>query len=534
MKYNLNEEQKLAVISSDKKILCLAGAGTGKTTTMLMRISHLVEQGVNPESILVLTFTNAAAFEMKDRYKRDHLDMVSPNFRTFHSFCYYLLSNDSDIRHHLGYMSTPSIIDEDEFKSLCREAQSATGIKKSLQSLQKSQKNPEDKYSYTILQKYVTKMLKKKNLITFDALCSNVCELFTNDSPLIQKYKNKYQYVFVDEFQDTDIIQYNFIKSFGNSYLFVVGDALQAIYGFRGADSSIIKQLSNDSSWTTIKLKWNYRSSPNICEFANQHSIHADSNYRVVIESGLPESPDIVDLQQVSSDISFNDCISYCIQDISSRKGDSAILCRTNREVESIKHLLDAYNVKYDSNKKSTDILYALKSAIDNDTLLNWLSGSLSNEQYSIYLRLSSLEDSYSLINFLEDFIHVPSIAVKWNLVHSIRTICKQSNLSIIERCNQLLEFLHCSELQLDELQCTSMKSAINHIIDLYDEIEDLDCSIYVGTIHSVKGLEYDNVYVLGVNNHVFSLNNEENKNLYYVAITRAKQHLVVFERSLN
>lgn len=536
MKYRLNEDQLSAVLSDDKKLLCLAGAGTGKTTTMLARISHLVEQDVDPHSILVLTFTNAAAFEMKDRYMRDHSASPTPEFRTFHSFCYHILATDNLVRTSLGYSTVPSIADDNERKRIQKESQNITGIKTSIESLQKKKiKSKDDIFNLNILTKASRRLMKKQNLITFDDLCTRICTLFQEDSSLIQKYKEKYHYIFVDEFQDTDSVQYEFVKSFSNSSLFVVGDALQAIYAFRGADSSIIKELSMSPEWTTVKLYKNYRSTSTICEFANRHSTHADETYRIDIQSGKDIEGDPVvckSMTAIQGYARFNiDLLSFCSQDALKQSGTTAILCRTNREVESIKYFFDKSNIEYKTRKDQDDIIHVLKSVKSNNYFISWLASYLNSEQYASYLRLSALKNNYNLKDFLQDFGHLESIDIRWRLPYLLRQICKQTSSTILERCKKILELIRYRGLNLDEFTCTSMTSAIDYILDQYENKEKADANIYIGTIHSVKGLEFDNVYVLGVNSEAFKLDNEENLNLYYVAITRAKSHLVVFER---
>jgi len=535
----LNTQQQSAVYCNDHRILCLAGAGTGKTTTMLSRISHLVKLGIDPSSILVLTFTNAAAFEMKDRYKRLHSVSKMPEFRTFHSFCYLLLSSDESIRRELGYFSTPSIADPAIRKRIIQEAGTITNIKSSIESLSKKKTlTTKERYEYDLLVKTEQKLMKKKNTITFDALSRSICELFSSNSPIVEPYKEKYKYIFVDEFQDTDVTQYKFIESFTNSDIFVVGDALQAIYGFRGADSSIIKKLSTNPEWTTIKLTENYRSSKNICMFANQHSGHANASFRVPIYSEKTGE----DVICISNDnfISFGsvdiDTSRYCIKDAVTREGSTAILCRTNSEVRYIQQDLEKANIVYRSGKHYVDVENVLNSVGDNEHLIDWLSSFLNSDRYADYIRASTLATSqgrtYTVIDFLHDFGNSSSIASRWDLVKCIRRICKEKHRSVFDRCRDILSVIECDYIELDENRCVDMKSAIQYIHELFTSKDDKPgTDIYVGTIHSVKGLEFDNVYVVGVKGPNFQLKNEENLNLYYVAITRAKNHLVVFEK---
>lgn len=282
---SLNEQQQKAVDLNADKILCLAGAGTGKTFCMLSRISRLVDDGADPSSILVLTFTNAAAFEMRERYKRNHSERVVPEFRTFHSFCYSIISRDGNVREALGYTKVPKIATDAELHRIETLAKEKCGTKLSNDKIKgKVPLTPKEQFELDVYNKCVDKILKSSGLITFNILCYDVCDLFVTDHESILDYKERYKYLFVDEFQDTDPRQYDFITSFKDSSLFVVGDALQAIYSFRGADSSIIMGLANSSDWQTVKLFKNYRSTEEICDFANSNSNYADDSYRIEIE----------------------------------------------------------------------------------------------------------------------------------------------------------------------------------------------------------------------------------------------------------
>ena len=538
----MNEEQLEAVMSNERKILCLAGAGTGKTTCMLERIDRLVHKKVNPLSILVLTFTNAAAFEMQDRYCRDHSSKLVPTFRTFHSFCYYVLATNIEVRRLLGYSNIPQIADEFDLKEIYRQAQTKTGIRYSFDSLMKKPaKSKNEEFEYVTLKKMIDKELIGRNLITFDKLCTEICNLFVSDHDAIQQYKQQYEYIFVDEFQDTDATQYDFITSFTSARLFVVGDALQAIYGFRGADSSIIKSLAVDPSWYTIKLYRNYRSSSRICTFANLNSTYADDSFRVAIESSSNDDTDFPVVEWFFTDRSYLSSVSSivldsCFEYIHNHPGSAAVLCRTNKEVDAVQKYCDAANIHYETNKNDTDMLNVLISAGDNDYLMRWLSSYLDTDKYAKYIRVRTLAIDnnvvYDLSSFLNDFKQIPAIDNRWMLVKFIRNICMQQDLSEIQRGQRILNVFGYPNIMLDETHCTTMRNTLDYLIELYQQgIETTSSTLHIGTIHSVKGLEFDNVCILGVDGASFKLDNEENKNLYYVAITRAKKHLMVFRK---
>ena len=211
----LNSEQREVVNANDNRIVCLAGAGSGKTYTLIHRIARLVNDGVNPSSILCLTFTNAAAFEMKKRYK----DLIAeansahiPDFYTFHAFCYKLLSENYGICKELGYSEIPKIITPEQENQLSIEIVLRCGIK-----LPKAvlcgikQPTPKQKFDYDVYVKKYNDTLLQNNQITFDSLCYKICELFVSDNDLVSRYKNKYTNIFVDEYQDTDDRQSSFV-----------------------------------------------------------------------------------------------------------------------------------------------------------------------------------------------------------------------------------------------------------------------------------------------------------------------------------
>lgn len=543
---NLNEQQMAAVLCEHKKIVCLAGAGTGKTTMLLERISHLVDSGVSPSSILALTFTNAAAFEMKDRYQRKHPSGLIPDFRTFHSFCYYILSSNAAVRRALGYRDIPTIADDSLRKRILREAQGMSNIKDSIESFEKKmQKRPlsvAEQYSYDTLCKTISKLMRKSNSITFDELSKKICDLFKNNDPLVEPYKAQYKYVFVDEFQDTDPIQNDFMQSFHDSFLFTVGDALQSVYEFRGASSKIIKRLATDPEWHTVKLYQNYRSPKTICDFANYHSEYADDSFRIAIESGTGEEGEPVIVKDLHEDLHYDlyqNSVEYCIKDIKYHSGSTAILSRTNKEVKAIQDFFADKGVPYRAQKKSAEIKNILTAVGDNKFLIDWLASYLNAERYADFIRIDTLKKSegqeYTISDFIADFKTVYAINERWNTVKTIRRICKETERTVMSRCEDILMVIGCQSLQLDASKCTTMKDAVNHIIDRYEgDEEDPGTDVYIGTVHSVKGLEFDNVYVLGVGGETFKLFDEQNKNLYYVAITRAKKHLVVFEKGLE
>lgn len=538
MSTSLNKDQQLAVDCRDERILCLAGPGAGKTFTMLARISHLMKEGIPASSILVLTFTNAAAFEMKERFRRNNPTARCPEFRTFHAFCYYLISHDRGILNKLGYSKVPSICTESQERKIMAEVAMKLGIK--LTKKQIDGKDPlvtrEDRFQFELLMKATQKKMDEDNVITFDRMCYGICSLFEKQDELTTSYRLQYRYIFVDEFQDTDPKQWRFVKSFEDSRLFLVADALQAIYGFRGADSSIVKSISADKSWTVIKLHNNYRSTKQICDYINSISTYADDDYRIIVESDK-EGPS-VQIKNVWMGDSYGEysrdildmMFEYLLQHTD--KGTTAILLRTNSEVSYVGDYLHDKGFDFITGRRNEEAINSLRAVFDNEYLMDWLSANLNNDDYAQYIRLSSLKEDYDINDFWKDFQNTSVIRNKGTKVMSVRKILSTPEVelgaspqSVIDDIRKVLKIR--KKLKGPEEACTP-REIVSHMLSLLDV--DEDGSTYLGTIHSSKGLEYDTVIVLGAGGKSFNLYNEENKNIYYVAVSRAKTNLFVIK----
>lgn len=526
----LNDEQRHAVMSDSKNILVLAGAGSGKTHTMISRVSRLVQDDVSVANILVLTFTNAAAFEMEERYRKDHKGKIAPNFCTFHSFCYSLITHDKAVRSAVGYTDIPNLPEEAALKMIDTMTKQQCGTRLSKDKLSgKVVLTLKEQFEYDVYWKQFKKLLKSNNYITFDIMCYDVCQLFKEDSSIIQKYKSQYKYIFVDEFQDTDPRQWEFVKSFTDSNLFVVGDVFQAIYAFRGADSSIIKTLSTDPEWETIKLNHNYRSTKQICKFANSINENSDSTYKVELVSSVDGED--VNIESIFNTQYVNPVMSEILSEIGTSNQNqfksTAILCRTNSEVAAVKQVFDSLSIKYVSNDVHSDLANIAKSIVDETYLVRWLSTKLLSIQYIEYTKLCAIDASYnSEHKFIELYYKQYSIGPLYDSIQRIRQILYSNKLPY-QRCFEVFRELGISNRLVDINSDISNEDLLNYIINITETSES--SNIYVGTIHSVKGLEYDSVYVLSVNGPSFRLTSEELRNLYYVACTRAKSSLYVY-----
>ena len=186
----LNKEQQHVVDSNAKQILVLAGAGTGKTTVLISRVARLVASGVKPTSILGLTFTNAAASEMRERYKRICKTTDTPMFCTFHAFCYSLIIQDTAVRNAIGYKGIPDIAKDADLKRIEMSVKAQCGVKLSHDALMRNTEPASLKgaMQYRVFRKQYEKKLKQENLITFDIMCYEVGKLFVDNIPCIRQY----------------------------------------------------------------------------------------------------------------------------------------------------------------------------------------------------------------------------------------------------------------------------------------------------------------------------------------------------------
>lgn len=529
---SLNTSQQAAVDSTAKKILVLAGAGTGKTHTMISRISRLVNDGVDVSNILVLTFTNAAAREMNQRYMKTHPNGAAPKFCTFHAFCYSLLARDLTVRRVLGYTTVPRIPSEAELRKLETSCKKQCGTKLSDDKLKgKIKLTKTEQFQYDIYWKQYDKLLKSNGLITFDILCSSVCGLFAQECECVQSYKQRYTHLFVDEFQDTDPRQWRFVSSFVNANLFVVGDAKQAIYSFRGADSSIIKSLAENSEWETIKLSQNYRSTQQICDFANAiHKSWKDTAYDLKIVSDKQGNNVVVKSEFVMDGINSLTQL-FSIFKFSNPTDTYALLCRSNSEVAQIKQLLQKANIPFTTNNQGKDIASIMKSAVDSSYMISWLADKLSASEYNNFIRLCSVDPNYETEEgFLSEYGNRVSRYSKD--IFAIRSVL-DSDVFAPQKCVSIKEILHLPNTQI-ELTSQTNEAVVDHIMKCI-ELATVESNVYVGTIHSVKGLEFDIVHLIGVNGKSFPVyKNEEQMNVYYVGCTRAKKELVVWNSSIG
>jgi superfamily I DNA/RNA helicase len=288
--------------------------------------------------------------------------------------------------------------------------------------------------------------------------------------------------------------------------------------------------LSENDDWEKIRMNKNYRSTKQICEYANEYSHYAKDSYRIPLESDRNG----VDVNEIEdSDFHFDrrfpiteKCIDSIVEELKSEDMDTAILCRTNGEVTYLQEQLKDYGISTHSNKKKDFVFGVLKSAIDEEYFVNWLSVCLNSQAYSNYLLLSAAEEEITSKWFIKNFGKYPQVSKFANQVFDVRRLI--TSAESVDELNEKISDMFGLDTDIFD-DCENKYEAI---VDAIKTLDDAEVSgIYCGTVHSVKGLEFDRVIVINAGNPTFGLlgKGEENKNIFYVAVTRAKQKLIVF-----
>ena len=577
----LNTEQLKAVNLIDGVVICFAGAGSGKTRTLTYRIVNMMNKGINPENILAITFTKKATDEMKLRLLK-LIDEKSNKLTisTIHSLSSKILRKEIDC---LGYKNDFSIIDEDESIKIIK-----TILKNNSLEINISPKNLFQKISkYKSLEIYPVDELEIKifntynltlfnlNLLDYEDLLIKTIEIFNRFPLILEKYQNIYKYILVDEFQDTNNIQYTLIKMLSKKYcnLFLVGDDNQSIYGFRGSSDNISKLKIDYSNYYEIELNQNYRSSKKIIEVANKcisfngkkRNLYSEingSNHDVVycnFRDEFEESKFIVNEIKALLDYEIN-------------YNQICILSRSNNIVTNLQFEFKKNKIPYtvlsnnDFFKKkvfkdlisflsfvinpndliSFDRIINLKTIILSDKVMDYiydvcsLNVPLSRVIVELDNKISS--DKYlKIINFYQSIRKLHSLVSSTSLSDLVSLIIREFDyLSIIDD-NQLNDLEYMKEF-VNELELKRKNKSVNELIMLFDDLSltnfEISLSknngILFSTIHSAKGLEFDYVFMIGLNEGIFpndkkiESENEllEERRIFYVGLTRAKKKL--------
>ena len=603
----LNKEQREAVETVDGPLLVLAGAGSGKTRVLTYRIANLIENhGVAPWSILALTFTNKAAKEMKERTDKligiEESDMW---VTTFHSFCVRVLRIDID---RLGYDSRFVIYDEQDQNGIIKdivspqifdEKRMSKGLVRSMISQAKnSGESPErflldsgtgmDDKLVEIYRAY-QKKLKSSNALDFDDLLIKTVELFETCPDVLEKYRKKFRFVLVDEYQDTNAPQYRIIKLICGEHrnICVVGDDDQSIYGWRGADIRNILDFEKDFPGAkVIRLEQNYRSTKAILDCANSVIIHnMGRKSKKLWTAKVGGSPVEFLSVQNERDEAYN--IAKTIIDLRRREdrkfNDFAILYRTHaqsRVLESV--LVSGFGIpisviggtRFYARREIKDLLSYLRliaNPSDDGALkriINVPKRSIGEATVSAIESLSESMDQSMLITILTPGILPEKISKKVSrfadlmrdlfakryelslemlteyIIDAIgyaQYIVEQGDDNLETRQENIEELL--GAMREHEEQITPGSDALQSFLELTalnsdaDNIDESDGTVKLMTLHSAKGLEFPVVFMPGMEDDIFPSRRskedetgiEEERRLCYVGVTRAKERLYLY-----
>ena len=606
---SLNEQQKLGVFTTEGPVLILAGAGSGKTRVLTHRVAYLIEEkGVAPYHIMAITFTNKAAGEMRERID-SMIGMGSESIwvSTFHSSCVRILRRFAD---RLGYANSFTIYDTDDSKTLmkdiCKRLEIDTKIykektflnvissaKNELISPEEFAQNAAGDFNKTrqaqVYREYQAR-LKANNAMDFDDLIMKTVELLKFDTEVRNFYQEKFHYIMVDEYQDTNTAQFELVRllASGRENLCVVGDDDQSIYKFRGANIyNILNFEKHYPNATVIKLEQNYRSTANILNAANGviANNQGRKEKRLWTEAGDGEK---IYFQQFESAYEEADFIA---RDIAARVrrgeyqyGDCAILYRTNGQSRMLEEKLIMSGIPYKivggvnfyARREVKDLLSYMK-VVDNaqddlavQRIINVPKrgiGATSIGKASDYAYHMGL----NLFEALEKADEIPTlgraagkIAPFVELIHHFRSVCANEGVAAllqeiidetgyveelklegtdeakarIENIDELITKVVSYEQEAEEPTLSGFLEEVALVADI-DSLADDGSYVVLMTLHSAKGLEFPNVYLSGMEDGLFpsymsiTADNseeeiEEERRLCYVGITRAKQHLSI------
>ncbi len=583
---NLNEKQQKAVIHKDGPMLVLAGAGSGKTKVLTSRIAYLIEEGISPANILAITFTNKAAREMKERVRKlIGNDANYIQISTFHSLGLKILKENYEF---LGYEKNFIILDSDDTLTVVKKLMKDLNMNpkfynaKELRSKISSAKNelitPEkfkkqefDEKIVNLYKKYCQK-LRLGNSVDFDDLLLLPIKLFELSPSILTSYQERYKYVLIDEYQDTNEAQYVFSKMLTQKYrnIFVVGDNDQAIYAFRGANFKNILNFEKDyPDCKTILLEENYRSTQTILNAANSvikhNKLRKDKNLWSKNEIGNKIKYIKTDDEQAEGEYVIEEIKKLQEQNVN--YDDIAVLYRTNAQSRSIEEAMLRSNIPYRiigsfyfyNRKEIKDLLCYLrvinnpKDDVSLTRIINVPKRGIGN--VTVGNLAAKAEENHCSI--FEAITSGKEMVFK-NIILELQTECE--NLSLTEMVEQVLEKTGLrqelvqektleNEIRLEEFKSITMNyenkygeisldDFLNEISLVSDVTEHADGTNKVSlmTVHSVKGLEFEYVFLIGMEEGIFphynSINEgtsaaiEEERRLCYVAITRAKKDL--------
>ena len=593
---NYNNSQTEAIGHFEGPCLVLAGAGSGKTRVIIGRIEKLISHHrVKPSSILAVTFTNKAAQEMRERLSEKIKDHELLTCSTFHALGVRLIRENLEF---LGYKSGFSIYGSAEQHAAIKKAMHNLNIsdemfdpklisykisyfKNRYNSLNEVNAiDPITSVSKRIMPEY-DRILKANNALDFDDLLLKMLELF-RDNAILEKYQDRYRFILIDEFQDTNPVQNRIVLKLGSKYsnVFVVGDDDQAIYGFRGADfRNILDFEKHWESCRTIVLDVNYRSTETILKAAsaviNNNSERKQKKVTTHFKTHIP-----IEYFTALDDKHEADLISEKIKDHGTNYSDHAVLLRTNYLSRTVEESFRAHRIPYKivgdykfyDRKEIKDILAYLsvivnpsdevsvlriintpKRGIGEDTVFK-ISNYADQNRISFFSALKdykkietiSSAKHHNIGSFLDLIIKLIDIADSSDIFQTVTQLIKETDyFSYIDKekdKNAESKKANVEELlsSVKEYMNETKRPTLNGFLEKVALIQDGDDTergeqVIVLTVHSSKGLEFENVFIAGFEEGIFPHKRsieedhiEEERRLCYVAITRAKRKLYI------
>ncbi|MBL7574106.1 DNA helicase PcrA [Staphylococcus saccharolyticus] len=610
---NMNKEQSEAVRTTEGPLLIMAGAGSGKTRVLTHRIAYLLdEKDVSPYNILAITFTNKAAKEMKERVEQlvgEEAQVIWMS--TFHSMCVRILRRDAD---RIGIERNFTIIDPTDQKSVIKDVLknenidskrfeprmfigAISSLKNELKTPDDAQKEANDFHSQMVATVYkgYQRQLSRNEALDFDDLIMTTIHLFERVPDALEYYQNKFQYIHVDEYQDTNKAQYTLIKLLAKKFknLCVVGDSDQSIYGWRGADIQNILSFEEDyPKAKTIFLEQNYRSTKNILNAANE-VIKNNSERK---PKGLWTANTGGDKIQYYEAMTERDEAEYVVKEIMKHQlngkkySDMAILYRTNAQSRVLEETFMKSNIPYTmvggqkfyDRKEIKDLLSYLRviaNSNDDISLQRIINvpkrgiGPSSVEKIQIYAVQNNISmfDALAEVDFIglskkvtqecmsfyemiqnlikeQEFLEVSEIVEEVLQKSGYREMLdREQSIESRSRLENLDEFMSVPK-DYEENTPLEEQSLVNFLTDLslVADIDEADTQsgVTMMTMHSAKGLEFPIVFIMGMEEslfpHIRAIKSdddhgmEEERRICYVAITRAEELLYITNATIR
>ena len=565
----LNPEQKKAVLNTDGPMIILAGAGSGKTRVLTYKVIYLIlEKSIEPDNILMVTFTNKAANEMKERIQKfsqkiEYPMGQQPTVSTFHSLCAKILRTEGN---YVGLGKNFVIYDDQDQKDTIKEALSRIGLSikeykpSSILATISQAKNElitdleylnfaRGHFQETVAKIYPVyqRILKENNALDFDDLISKTVSVFVENPQILEKYQNKFRYIMVDEYQDTNHAQYRLTKMLAGKWnnICVVGDFSQSIYSFRGADFQNLAKFEEDFKDTkTFALSQNYRSTQKILDAASSVISKNTGHPVLTLWTENPSGEDITIFESLNEQKEAE----FIIQQISSIKyqypdlkySGFAILYRTNAQSRSIEEVFLHQGIPYTliggtrfyDRKEIKDLLAYLKVLANfKDKVSLKRIEKLGKGRFKKFSDLQNELPEDKLVNYKT--IDVLDKIVKDTDYLSIYDEKDEEDRQRLENIKELrsvaIEFTEIDKF-LENVALVEQEYMPDHPAGSKEKKD----AVNLMTLHAAKGLEFPVVFMVGMEEGLFPHSRslmdknelEEERRLCYVGMTRARQKL--------